>query len=81
VHLEIIYIFHDSSDFPVRLENPHVISPDQIWVGVVPVGPSGHALNSSYRMRETIQYKQELGSALGRPDITVCGCSYSRYLY
>ncbi|OEL36389.1 Regulator of telomere elongation helicase 1 [Dichanthelium oligosanthes] len=36
-------------EFPVRLENPHVISQDQIWVGVVPVGPSGHALNSSYR--------------------------------
>ncbi|KAK3161163.1 hypothetical protein QOZ80_1BG0073100 [Eleusine coracana subsp. coracana] len=51
-------------EFPVRLENPHVISPDQIWVGVVPVGPSGHALNSSYRTRETIQYKQELGSAI-----------------
>ncbi|KAL6882066.1 hypothetical protein ACP4OV_011538 [Aristida adscensionis] len=51
-------------EFPVRLENPHVISADQIWVGVVPVGPSGHALNSSYRTRETIQYKQELGSAI-----------------
>ncbi|KAG2598768.1 hypothetical protein PVAP13_5KG398007 [Panicum virgatum] len=51
-------------EFPVRLENPHVISPDQIWVGVVPVGPSGQALNSSYRTRETIQYKQELGSAI-----------------
>ncbi|RLN22615.1 regulator of telomere elongation helicase 1 [Panicum miliaceum] len=36
-------------EFPIRLENPHVISPDQIWVGVVPVGPSGQALNSSYR--------------------------------
>lgn len=51
-------------EFPIRLENPHVISPDQIWVGVVPVGPSGHALNSSYRTRETIQYKQELGNAI-----------------
>uniref|UniRef100_A0A0E0MYQ9 Helicase ATP-binding domain-containing protein n=1 Tax=Oryza rufipogon TaxID=4529 RepID=A0A0E0MYQ9_ORYRU len=34
---------------------------DQIWVGVVPVGPSGHPLNSSYRTRETLKYKQELG--------------------
>ncbi|CAO2190879.1 unnamed protein product [Urochloa humidicola] len=51
-------------EFPVRLENPHVISPDQIWVGVVPVGPSGHALNSSYRTRDTIQYKQDLGNAI-----------------
>ncbi|CAL4955580.1 unnamed protein product [Urochloa decumbens] len=51
-------------EFPVRLENPHVISSDQIWVGVVPVGPSGHALNSSYRTRDTIQYKQDLGNAI-----------------
>ncbi|EEC70994.1 hypothetical protein OsI_02661 [Oryza sativa Indica Group] len=48
-------------EFPVRLENPHVIASDQIWVGVVPVGPSGHPLNSSYRTRETLKYKQELG--------------------
>ncbi|KAM0928809.1 hypothetical protein ACQ4PT_002001 [Festuca glaucescens] len=51
-------------EFPVRLENPHVISPDQIWVGVVPVGPSGHPLNSSYRTRETEKYKQELGTVI-----------------
>lgn len=51
-------------EFPVRLENPHVISPDQIWAGVVPVGPSGHPLNSSYRTRETLKYKQELGIAI-----------------
>uniref|UniRef100_A0A453EZY5 Regulator of telomere elongation helicase 1 homolog n=1 Tax=Aegilops tauschii subsp. strangulata TaxID=200361 RepID=A0A453EZY5_AEGTS len=47
-----------------RLENPHVISQDQIWVGVVPVGPSGHPLNSSYRTRETVKYKQELGTVI-----------------
>lgn len=58
--------FHASSEFPVRLENPHVISQDQIWVGVVPVGPSGHPLNSSYRTRETVKYKQELGTVIGR---------------
>uniref|UniRef100_A0ACD5VFI4 Uncharacterized protein n=1 Tax=Avena sativa TaxID=4498 RepID=A0ACD5VFI4_AVESA len=51
-------------DFPVRLENPHVISPDQIWVGIVPLGPSGHPLNSSYRTRETEKYKQELGTVI-----------------
>ncbi|KAF0930040.1 hypothetical protein E2562_027211 [Oryza meyeriana var. granulata] len=51
-------------EFPVRLENPHVIASDQIWVGVVPVGPSGHPLNSSYRTRETLKYKQELGIAI-----------------
>ena len=28
-------------DFPVVLENPHVISPKQVWVGVVEKGPGG----------------------------------------
>uniref|UniRef100_A0A7N0VD81 Regulator of telomere elongation helicase 1 homolog n=1 Tax=Kalanchoe fedtschenkoi TaxID=63787 RepID=A0A7N0VD81_KALFE len=51
-------------DFPIRLENPHVISPSQIWVGVVPVGPSGCSFNSSYRNRDTKEYKQELGNAI-----------------
>lgn len=52
-------------DFPVRLENPHVISDNQIWAGVVPVGPSGYTFNSSYRIRDSIEYKQELGNAIG----------------
>ncbi|KAM3267703.1 regulator of telomere elongation helicase 1 isoform X2 [Capsicum chacoense] len=51
-------------DFPVRLENPHVISDNQIWAGVVPVGPSGYTFNSSYRTRGSIEYKQELGNAI-----------------
>ncbi|KAG1346266.1 putative regulator of telomere elongation helicase 1 [Cocos nucifera] len=50
--------------FQVRLENPHVISPHQIWVGVVPSGPSGYPLNSSYRNRDLLEYKQELGNAI-----------------
>lgn len=52
-------------DFPVRLENPHVITSNQIWVGVVPAGPSGHSFNSSFRSRDSIEYKQELGNAIG----------------
>ncbi|KAL3375442.1 hypothetical protein AABB24_006752 [Solanum stoloniferum] len=51
-------------DFPVRLENPHVISDNQIWAGAVPVGPSGYTFNSSYRTRDSIEYKQELGNAI-----------------
>ncbi|XP_021298609.1 regulator of telomere elongation helicase 1 isoform X2 [Herrania umbratica] len=51
-------------DFPVRLENPHVISSDQIWAGVVPLGPSGRSFNSSYRNRDSPEYKQELGNAI-----------------
>ncbi|RDX67065.1 Regulator of telomere elongation helicase 1-like protein [Mucuna pruriens] len=51
-------------DFPIRLENPHVITPNQIWAGVVPVGPSGRSLNSSYRTRDSPEYRQELGNAI-----------------
>ncbi|PKU82593.1 DNA repair helicase UVH6 [Dendrobium catenatum] len=51
-------------EFPVRLENPHVVSSDQVWVGVVPSGPSGYSLNSSYRTRDSLEYKQELGNTI-----------------
>ncbi|GAB4842167.1 Regulator of telomere elongation helicase 1 [Ancistrocladus abbreviatus] len=50
--------------FPIRLENPHVISSDQIWAGVVASGPSGYAFNSSYRSRDSLEYKNELGNAI-----------------
>ncbi|EPS66374.1 hypothetical protein M569_08402, partial [Genlisea aurea] len=50
--------------FPVRLENPHVISVNQIWVGVAAVGPSGYSFNSSYRTRDSVEYKLELGNAI-----------------
>ncbi|XP_015867293.3 regulator of telomere elongation helicase 1 homolog isoform X1 [Ziziphus jujuba] len=51
-------------EFPVRLENPHVISANQIWAGVLPTGPSGGSFNSSYRSRDSLEYKQELGNAI-----------------
>ncbi|OVA13874.1 Helicase-like [Macleaya cordata] len=51
-------------EFPIRLENPHVISSNQIWAGVVPSGPSACAFNSSYRNRDSLEYKQELGNAI-----------------
>ncbi|GAB2293557.1 Regulator of telomere elongation helicase 1 [Dionaea muscipula] len=51
-------------EFPVRLENPHVISSDQIWAGVLPAGPSGHSFNSSYRNRDSPEYKRDLGNAI-----------------
>lgn len=59
------FLFAACRDFPVRLENPHVISDNQIWAGAVPVGPSGYTFNSSYRTRDSIEYKQELGNAIG----------------
>ncbi|XP_016649189.1 PREDICTED: regulator of telomere elongation helicase 1 homolog [Prunus mume] len=51
-------------EFPVRLENPHVITPNQIWAGVVPAGPSGFSFNSSYRNRDSLEYKRDLGNAI-----------------
>ncbi|KAL2904786.1 Regulator of telomere elongation helicase 1-like protein [Bienertia sinuspersici] len=51
-------------EFPIRLENPHVITSSQIWAGVVPVGPSGFSFNSSYRNRDVLEYKQDLGNAI-----------------
>ncbi|KAL7099864.1 hypothetical protein ACP275_09G112700 [Erythranthe tilingii] len=51
-------------EFPILLENPHVISGNQIWAGVAPAGPSGYSFNSSYRNRGSIEYKSELGNAI-----------------
>ncbi|URD77018.1 regulator of telomere elongation helicase [Musa troglodytarum] len=51
-------------EFPVRLENPHVITPNQVWVGVVPSGPSSQPFNSSYKNRDSLEYKQELGNSI-----------------
>ncbi|KAM7483732.1 hypothetical protein LguiB_008315 [Lonicera macranthoides] len=58
-------------EFPIRLENPHVISANQIWSGVVPVGPSGFPFNSSYRSRDSPEYKRELGNAIDIPTILI----------
>ena len=48
----------------LTLENPHVIEASQAWVGIVPVGPQGHALNSSHAVRESKAYKDDLGNAI-----------------
>jgi regulator of telomere elongation helicase 1 len=62
----LMYLHCLNRPFNVRLENPHVIGPDQIWVGVISTGPSGRALNSSYRMRDTSDYKADLGNTIGK---------------
>jgi len=35
-----------------------------VWIGVVPFGPNGVALNSSYQSRESPQYMSDLGNAV-----------------
>ncbi|RLN25872.1 hypothetical protein BBJ28_00000860 [Nothophytophthora sp. Chile5] len=51
-------------DFPVRLENSHVVDSDQVWVGVVGTGVTGKRLNSSYNFRSTDAYLLELGNTI-----------------
>ena len=53
-----------NTNFAVRLENPHVIDKSQVWVGVVPKGPQGVTLNSSYKTRNDENYVQDLGNAI-----------------
>lgn len=50
--------------FKHALEGPHVVGGDQVWVGVVPAGPTGAPLNSSYANRSSDAYKADLGAAL-----------------
>eukprot|EP01117_Protostelium_nocturnum_P016311 TRINITY_DN6429_c0_g1_i1.p1 TRINITY_DN6429_c0_g1~~TRINITY_DN6429_c0_g1_i1.p1 ORF type:complete len:780 (+),score=226.14 TRINITY_DN6429_c0_g1_i1:416-2755(+) len=56
--------FEFQLEFPVRLENLHVIKPSQIWVQTVSKGPMGGALNSSYKSRNSDEYKSELGNLI-----------------
>jgi hypothetical protein len=42
-----------------------VIHRGQVWVGVVPEGPSGIALNSKFDNRNSVEYRQSLGHSLG----------------
>ncbi|EDQ87598.1 uncharacterized protein MONBRDRAFT_27129 [Monosiga brevicollis MX1] len=52
------------TDFPVMLENPHIITGKQVWAGVLPVGPSNARLISNYENRNLPAYKNELGNSL-----------------
>ena len=50
--------------FPIRLENQHLINPDQIYVAVLQKGPCSKALSSEYIVRSTNDYLKELGNTL-----------------
>ncbi|NWX17252.1 RTEL1 helicase, partial [Aegotheles bennettii] len=51
--------------FPVCLENPHVIEKHQLWVGIIPKGPDGTVLTSTYERRFTEDYLSSLGKTIG----------------
>jgi regulator of telomere elongation helicase 1 len=50
--------------FRHSLANPHIVGAGQVWVGVVPAGPTGAALNSSYATRSSPRYREDLGHAI-----------------
>uniref|UniRef100_A0A8B9NVI3 Regulator of telomere elongation helicase 1 n=1 Tax=Apteryx owenii TaxID=8824 RepID=A0A8B9NVI3_APTOW len=51
--------------FPVCLENPHVIDKHQLWVGIIPKGPDGTVLTSTYEKRFSEEYLSSLGKTVG----------------
>ncbi|XP_067410131.1 regulator of telomere elongation helicase 1 isoform X4 [Emydura macquarii macquarii] len=51
--------------FPVCLENPHVIDKHQIWVGIIPKGPDGGLLCSTYEKRFSVECLSSLGKTIG----------------
>ncbi|XP_066245652.1 regulator of telomere elongation helicase 1 homolog isoform X2 [Euwallacea similis] len=51
-------------DVKVRLENPHIVSEKQICVKIVPKGPDGETLNSSYQNRDNPTYISSLGRTI-----------------
>ncbi|EMP33284.1 Regulator of telomere elongation helicase 1 [Chelonia mydas] len=51
--------------FPVCLENPHVIDKQQIWVGIIPKGPDGGLLSSTYEKRFSVECLSSLGKTIG----------------
>lgn len=50
--------------FPVQLENPHVIKPNQIHVRIVGKGVSKKELKATYDRRDNPEYITELGNTL-----------------
>lgn len=55
----------------VKLENPHIVSKDNILVGVVKKGPNNVQLNSSYANRNNDDIKHELISSLQKVSLKV----------
>ncbi|RYG53962.1 hypothetical protein EON66_07795 [archaeon] len=47
--------------FPVRLENPHIISNEQVMAAVVRTGMRGESLRSSFERRSDAKYLEDLG--------------------
>ncbi|XP_014482362.1 PREDICTED: regulator of telomere elongation helicase 1 homolog [Dinoponera quadriceps] len=48
----------------VQLENPHIVTKEQMCVGVLSQGPDNHPLNSSYNTRNDPKYIASLGRTI-----------------
>lgn len=48
----------------VQLENPHIVTKQQVCIGVLSQGPDGHTLNSSYNTRNDPKYIASLGRTI-----------------
>lgn len=55
---------NNNRPFDVELENDHVIQRHQVFVGIIPQGPDGKKLNSSYKFRSTAEYQVSLGNTV-----------------
>eukprot|EP00198_Chlamydomonas_reinhardtii_P005175 XP_001694511.1 ATP-dependent DNA helicase [Chlamydomonas reinhardtii] len=55
------------TEFHVRLEAPHVVDMGrQVWAGVVPRGPGGGVLSSTFKEAATFRFQDEAGEAVLR---------------
>ena len=61
MHVERVHTPNSSCHHRISLTHTFAM---QVWVGVVPVGPKGHTLNSSYQTRNSNDYKEDLGNAI-----------------
>ena len=50
--------------FKVRLENSHVVTGKQVWIGSLKCGPTKKLLTSRYEHRDKPEYKEELGRTI-----------------
>ena len=52
-------------DFPIKLENSHVISKENVWVSVLSASATGIKLNSSHKTSKNPEYLLGIGQVLG----------------
>lgn len=70
------------SEFPIQLENPHVIDKHQVWIGVIGKGPDGAMLSSAYHNRFKETYQSSLGNAIGKVNLKRMWCnSFFTFFY